>query len=436
MSPDTSGGGSWVKNGVRAVAVVAVGGLIGWSIYRENNPPRPPKPEPALARVIDSDAWSLRESHASIAARTLYSLHSQNPDTNVACSPSGLHAVATALSMGADGALKTKLEKLVGKDAPANITNYQPRRRDLERRGVLLGGTGIWAISSGMLTADYTRRFEAVFEFEPRVAPIGSGPVPDIDAWLKKQTVGKVASLGPMGPGPWTAFLVDSKTFRDRWLVGFDPAKTTDRPFTLASGKDVSTPTMEGKELSYEFAETEELARLEFPFRNHLSFIALVPKKGLESLLKSPELEQGLRSISGKNPMLGRRSVGRIAMPKWKIEKSNDLKTLLDSLGITGIFGSRAGDDLRKMFTGGESWPSDGKQTVGIEIDENGAEAFAYTTTRMISKGTQPKSHNFVIDQPFVFAIVDPQGPIFFAGIIMDPRSNQSRPQSSVRPGS
>lgn len=176
---------------------------------------------------------------------------------------------------------------------------------------------------------------------------------------------------------------------------------------------------MRGKDIKFEFSKTDEFERLVIPFRSSLKLVVLIPQKGIESLLKSSDLELALKTTVTVKGLRVMPDKGRITMPKWKHSDELNLKDLLVSLGLTNIFTRSAIVDFGKMFTNGESWPCAGKQILGLEIDEEGAEAHAVTSTQFATGGLELEHR---VDQPFIFAIVDPEGPIHFAGIVMDPR--------------
>lgn len=371
-----------------------------------------------LAAVPGQVLASLRENQASIAVKTLRELHLQNQTDNVLCSPSGIHAVATAMALGADGAALADLEKLVGKGAAKSLESYRPRAVDVGTRGVLSGETVLFYEASD-LSPTYAKEFEITFGTKPRKTSLNSGKIPDVDAWIAAQTHNRVTAYGPMEPEITGGLLLDVKFFRDRWAVQFDKTKTTDGAFKLANGAKVQVPMMRGKDIKFEFSKTDEFERLVIPFRSSLKLVVLIPQKGIESLLKSSDLELALKTTVTVKGLRVMPDKGRITMPKWKHSDELNLKNLLVSLGLTNIFTQRAIVDFGKMFTNNESWPCAGKQILGLEIDEEGGEAHAITSTQFATGGLELEHR---VDQPFIFAIVDPEGPIHFAGIVMDPR--------------
>lgn len=194
-----------------------------------------------LAAVPGQVQASLRENQASIAVKTLRELHLQNQTDNVLCSPSGIHAVATAMALGADGAALADLEKLVGKGAAKSLESYRPRAVDVGTRGVLSGETVLFYEASD-LSPTYAKEFEITFGTKPRKTSLNSGKIPDVDAWIAAQTHNRVTAYGPMEPEITSGLLLDTKFFRDRWAVEFDEAKRQMVPSSWPMGRRFRCP--------------------------------------------------------------------------------------------------------------------------------------------------------------------------------------------------
>lgn len=410
--------------GMNSLVKVALSGFVVYGAYwywRQNNPPRPSEPAtPPLPEVSHPAMGDFILGQARIAAETLRLLHKTDKG-NVAFSPNGIYNVTTALWMGATGPAETKLANFLGSTSSPDtlVRTYSPRRSELETRGVLLGGTSIWADSQTPLAPAYRQRFNETFGGSTRESSFNSKASAEIEKWVSDITKGKVAQLEPFYSAANVAAIVDVAYFKDRWSVRFDKSRTKDRPFTLLSGSDVMAPAMEGEDISYEFWKDANLTGLRLPFRNHLAFVVLVPTKDMASMLASPSLQEALGPMNRF-----RRAKGRIQMPRWKIEKSNDLRKILTDLGLGDLFQLQSPPSFTKMFGPKvDAWMGQSRQKVGLELNEDGAEAYTFTQVLIMVKASKPTEKNFVIDQPFVFAIVDPQGPIYFAGIITEPRN-------------
>lgn len=57
-----------------------------------------------------------------------------------------------------------------------------------------------------------------------------------------------------------------------------------------------------------------------------------------------------------------------------------------------------------------------------VIVDERGTEAAAASAARMAVRGASPRAEPFVVDRPFLFAIVDrASGLVLFLGRVVDP---------------
>src|SRR5207248_7920078 len=72
------------------------------------------------------------------------------------------------------------------------------------------------------------------------------GAVEAINAWASRHTNGKITKLFNKGDIDQMTLLVlaNAVYFKAAWQYAFDPADTTDHPFHLSNGKDVSVPFM------------------------------------------------------------------------------------------------------------------------------------------------------------------------------------------------
>ena len=67
---------------------------------------------------------------------------------------------------------------------------------------------------------------------------------PAIDAWVNQNTGGRIKKAPAKYDRRNTFSLLNAVYFAAAWKVPFDPADTSDLPFTTADGGEVSVPTM------------------------------------------------------------------------------------------------------------------------------------------------------------------------------------------------
>ena len=125
-----------------------------------------------------------------------------------------------------------------------------------------------------------------------------------INDWVSQETQGKITNL--LGPGDLDRHsrlvLVNAIFFKADWENGFDPARTTPMPFTLASGEKVSVPTMDGL-VDVGSGQDGTVAVYEVAYRGKAMVIDFVvptdPLEAFEAGLTGSDLRKLVRGIGG-----------------------------------------------------------------------------------------------------------------------------------------
>ena len=103
----------------------------------------------------------------------------------------------------------------------------------------------------------------------------------EINAWVEKQTNGKIENLIP--PGLLSAMtrlvLTNAIYFKGTWAEEFSKKTTEEAPFHVSANNQTQVPMMHQTE-NFPYAETDELQVLELPYGgDDLSMIVLLPKQ-------------------------------------------------------------------------------------------------------------------------------------------------------------
>jgi serpin B len=245
-----------------------------------------------------------------------------------------------------------------------------------------------------------------------------------INSWVSDQTDAKIPEL--LAPGALSSdtrlALVNAILFKGKWVNQFDPAKTRDEAFTLASGEQVSVPMMQkSDDVAIVAIEGGQLGVL--PFRGKdMSMMIVVPDApdglpALEGALTADSLAAAIATAEGQ--ALGEDKGNFVALPKFTFETEIDLIEPLEALGITSVFDSALADlsgidGTRSLFV------QTAVHKAVIAVDEEGAEAAAATA---IGVGPTSEPPELRVDRPFVFFIYDHvTHSILFLGRVNDPR--------------
>jgi len=236
-----------------------------------------------------------------------------------------------------------------------------------------------------------------------------------INEWIAEQTEQLIPELFPEDSlDPNTAMvLVNAIALDAPWEFPFNPASTSDRPFTLADGSTVDVATMRYDEF-LPSVRTEEYQAVELPYGGGaLSMVIIVPAD-------LASFEETLSPESLGAAIDGLREGGiHLTVPKWSARTHLTLNDTLSALGMPSAFGADA--DFSGMVEGGGLMLDRVEHEAFIEVDEEGTRAAAATG------GSMQASHGttIAVDRPFLYVIRDRgAGTILFIGRVADPTIN------------
>ncbi|OQV15583.1 Leukocyte elastase inhibitor C [Hypsibius exemplaris] len=238
----------------------------------------------------------------------------------------------------------------------------------------------------------------------------------EVNQWVEKQTNNKIQNL--LAPGSVSAatllVLVNAIYFKADWKNKFEEKDTQKATFHNIDGQEVQVDLMEHKtSRKYDYydnfggnADAESalppFQMLGIPYKGHeMSMLIFLPreKDGLKDFEKALTVE-ALEAIHGN----GGSRKARVWLPRFKLEESYDLVTILEKTGIRKLFSGQA--DLSGISETGLS-VSGAVHKAFVEVNEKGTEAAAATAmmmTRMAMTYEEPPVE-FRADRPFLFAI-------------------------------
>ncbi|MBI5568371.1 MAG: serpin family protein [Desulfomonile tiedjei] len=353
----------------------------------------------------------------------------KSQEGNLFYSPYSISSVLALTYAGARGSTATQMAQALHfeGDRADVLRTFGSMMRDLDDRArkqkIQLGtANALWMAKGGQLLAEYRR--VAQKDFSARVAQLDFASTPDaarneINQWVAKHTSGKITDL--LAPGMVSAatklVLTNAIYFKGKWASAFKKENTSDGPFTLPDGTEVTVPLMyqAGK---FKFLEEESFQALELPYAGKaISMVIVLPKKkdGL------PELENSFTAQSLEK-WLGGLNTTKLAayVPRFTVSSKFRLADTLKSMGMTDAFAVPPAD-----FSG-----IDGKKILAIDevvhqafvdVNEEGTEAAASTAVTMLESTAMPGTE-FRADHPFLFIIRDTTSKsILFVGRVLNP---------------
>ena len=213
--------------------------------------------------------------------------------------------------------------------------------------------------------------------------------------------------------------LANAIYFNGSWYHPFEVDDTTDAPFNLLDGSQVTVEMMHlpQEQLQYLRGESYQVVRLPYLSRD-FSMLILVPDQGLfnavEGQLDSDWLDDVLSNL-GVVPV-------DLKMPKFDFESTIDASTPLKELGMKLPFDPEMAD-----FSGVSQvldlFITDVLHKATITVDELGTEAAAATAVIMgVTSAPIEGPVTLVIDRPFIYLIHHhPTNAILFLGRVMAP---------------
>lgn len=254
-----------------------------------------------------------------------------------------------------------------------------------------------------------------------------------INDWVAQQTHDKITDILPPGSlDDTTRFVLANAVYlKAAWASPFDANQTTNAPFTLASGNQV-TASMMHQSGDFRYMESDGFQVLELPYASgRLAMDILLPTEsglaGLSSNQVPADIDTWLAGLSTQEVA--------ISLPKFEMTTGSDLNPVLESLGMTDAF-----DPTKANFSGitntMQLMLSHVFHKAFISVDELGTEAAAATTVVVTEAYARFNPNPPVVvnaDHPFLFLIRDTQsGTVLFMGQVEDPTQQGSDPSAPV----
>ncbi|XP_062072887.1 alpha-2-antiplasmin isoform X1 [Lepus europaeus] len=234
----------------------------------------------------------------------------------------------------------------------------------------------------------------------------------NINQWVKEATEGKIEDFLSELPDSTVLLLLNAIHFQGFWRSKFDPSLTQRDSFHLDEQFTVPVDMMQAHKypLRWFLLEQPEIQVAQFPFKNNMSFVVLVPT------YFEWNVSQVLSNLSWDilhQPSLRERPT-KVQLPKLLLKHQLDLVTTLSQLGLQELF---LAPDLRGISDEGLVVSSVQHQST-LELNEAGVEAAAATSTAM----SRMSLSSFSVNRPFLFFILEDTIDLpIFVGIVRNP---------------
>lgn len=234
----------------------------------------------------------------------------------------------------------------------------------------------------------------------------------DVNKFVSEATEGKIKNLVDENFFNKDSIitLVSAIYFLGKWNKAFNKEETFERPFHI-NAKSTTSLNMMNQECKFFYGENEDVQVLEMPYQGEeLVMQVVLPKTDLAKI-ESKLNDNYLTGIQCSKTKV------HVAMPKFKVESTINLKPVFQKLGL-GIIMENSAD-----FSG--ICPSDPIKVGAaihkafVDVTEEGTEASAATAIGMVRRtAVMPKQViYFICDKPFIYMIAHkPSNTILFLG--------------------
>ncbi|XP_077077736.1 leukocyte elastase inhibitor-like isoform X2 [Siphateles boraxobius] len=364
-----------------------------------------------------------------------------NASGNVFFSPVSISSALAMVSLGARGNTAAQMIKKCPEEKPEDQihSSFNKFMSELNKPGVpyvlslanrLYGEQSYQFVEKFMNDAKsyYEAGLEKVdFKNESEAARV------NINKWVEEKTQEKIKDLLPQGAidGMTKLVLVNAIYFKGNWEEKFPKEATRDGLFKLKKNKTKPVKMMEWRSKDYRkekfplaFIPEIKSQVLELPYDGkNLSMLIILPNKMKDNTTGLQKLEKALtyeKLMEWTNPEVMRQEEVEVSLPRFKMEETYDMKSLLISMGMEDVFDEKK-VNLSGMSSNNDLVVSKVIHKAFVEVNEEGTEAAA--ATGVFGEALcyiSPKVFN--ADHPFLFFVRhNPTKSILFYGRFCSP---------------
>ena len=427
------------KNVIRLVALGTVAAVTACSA------PMPELVKTDVQRVAVSSAAhpaelaAFRASALKLGAALLAD-GGEEANGNVVSSPGSLLIALSMLRAGASGATAAEMDKVLGLPADnrdeamnallASLEKFDGDPSSVDEKNP--PRTPLMHTANGLFINKATPTGKTYLDTLARHYGTGVYPVdftdaavtePAIDAWVDKNTGGRIKKA-PVKFDPKDTFsLLNAVYFAAAWKTPFDPENTRDRPFTKSGGDVVQVPTMVGVSTAA-YAKGKGWQAVDLPYAEGFAMRlvlpdARTPDAAAKDSAPHKTLDAGTLAKVAEALEAAPPSPLEVRLPAWDHKSKFDLKKMLVRMGLTETFSTDK--DFNAIQPG--MFLTAAAQAANITVAEKGTIAAAVTqiNARESSAMIPPQSISF--DRPYLYQIVHMEtGLPLFMGEVADPR--------------
>ena len=375
----------------------------------------PARAEPET-RISVQFVQSLRDFTAQTGAEALAQ------GENVCYSHVSLYIALALAGIGAAGETQEEMYRLLGaKDSQTLAADVQLLQRTLhqeEKRCSVYLANSLWMREGVDFYDSFTQRAAEQFYAECYTLDFAAPDVgKTVGRWAHGHTGGLLQPEIVLKDND-IFVLLNTVFFQANWVDAFSASATEMADFTAQQGQTLSCPFLHavrsGKAV---MAEGWNLASL--PMEGGWQMFFLLPDEGesIDSLLAGPGLATLLNTDAAQYRQI------EWSIPKFAVKGEIDLVPVLQRAGVERAFCADEADfsnlcDVSQL-PGGAAYLSEVRQGTAFSVDEEGAEAAAYTELVMRAGSAAPPEGEPVVmelNRPFLYGVWNSEGTVLFLG--------------------
>ena len=246
-----------------------------------------------------------------------------------------------------------------------------------------------------------------------------------IQSWLNSNTAGLLEdSVNTISlPAETVMTLASTVYFQAKWVTQFDEKNNTQDLFHSPSG-DLTCTYMNREEMQANYYWGDSFGAVSLPLKNGSRMWLILPDedKTPADVLAQGQYMEMVTDNTAFSETSSKYMKVNLSLPKFDVSSSADLKSGLQSLGITDIFDITAADFSPSIESSLPVYLSGVNQAARVIIDEEGVKAASYIEMPTAGAAAPPEEIiDFILDRPFLFIIADYSGIPLFAGVVNKP---------------
>ena len=415
--------------------------LRSLTAYAAAYPAQTPYPaEGDFAEQSALDAWYNAERQrrsyfgagASLApffTRSLPAFLGGKEGDNAVCSPLNIYFALAMLAEISDGNTRAQVLSLLGSPDIETLRGQANRLFNANYRNdgstYCILADSLWLNETVTFKSDTLQTlaenyYASTYRGRPGTQEFDDG----IHAWLNDQTGGLLRDfVSGIKTDPLDVLsLYTTAYFGDKWMTEFQADATEKGVFHSPAG-DTDADFMNATDLwgTYYWGEHFGAVRKELQQHGNVWFILPDERVSPEDLLRDEEALRFLFTQNKDADWQNAKSLRvNLSLPKFDVSSYRSLKDGLEELGVKDCFSEKA--DFTPLTDKETVLVSDVRHGARVIADEQGVTAAAYTEMILSGASMPPEEDmDFVLDRPFLFAVVsDDQMPLF-VGIVNQP---------------